>query len=76
MNIEKIRNVHGQEVFAFVMRVEEFCLLNESKTGVCIYCGNKSTCAPDAGGCCCEQCGGAGVYNLEALLNMGYIDIV
>ena len=37
MDIEKNCNVHGQEVFAFVMRVEEFCLLNESKTGVCDY---------------------------------------
>lgn len=67
----------GRKLFKFEATEEEYGCLREEDAGACILCGAETAgVEPDARKYECDGCGGPGVYGIEELLLMGYVNIV
>ena len=66
----------GRIRYRFDVDESEYMELNEENGGACIRCGAEAYgVEPDARKYECENCGELGVYGLEELLIMGYVNI-
>ncbi len=66
----------GRTLYRFDVEESEYMELNEENAGACIRCGAEAYgVEPDARKYECENCGEHGVYGLDELLIMGYVNI-
>lgn len=63
--------------YKFTMSEETYRAHSEDSGGMCVMCGDTECFGvePDARAYECEACEGKGVYGIEELMLMGYIDL-
>ena len=78
MRAKKVNTRSGAVRYAQVMTEGEYSSSADEGGGACVMCGSPAEdyVEPDARQYHCDCCGQDGVYGLEELLIMGYIQLI